>query len=159
MDMEKVIVRGITQDASVQKISLVKVPDQPGVAAKVFGLLGEQGIPIRLIVQAQSHAGHNDITFIVSKDEALDEQLLNQAVQTVGGETYICDDQVGLLSIVGEGIARDPQLPATVFKVLAEESVNIDLISTSNLVLTCVVRESDLDRGARALHAALVESG
>jgi len=156
--MEQVVVRAITDDPAVHKVSLVHVPDQPGVAAKVFEVLGAANIAVRLIVQAQSYERHNDITLLLPADAALDEGLLQQVVAAVGGESWVLDEDVALLSVVGEGIAREPGIAAPIFRTLAADGINIDVISTSNLVISCVVPESSLAPAARALHAALVET-
>ncbi len=156
--MEEVVVRAVTDDRDVRKISILAVPDQPGIAARVFNVLGEFDINIRLIVQAQSHEGLNDITFIVPGSASLEESDLQRMVQEVGGESWLIDDDVALLNIVGEGISREPGIAGKIFSVLAEQEINIDLISSSNLVITCVVREKDLARGARSLHQALIET-
>ncbi len=157
LSMEQVVVRAITDDPNVRKVSLVGVPDTPGVAARVFEVLGEANISVRLIVQAQSHEKHNDITLIIPTDAPLDEKILERVVQAVGGGSWIIDDGVALLSVVGEGIAREPAIAAKIFATLANEGVNIDVISTSNLVISCVIPQSSLARAANALHAALVE--
>ncbi|HIA26673.1 MAG TPA: aspartate kinase [Planctomycetes bacterium] len=157
-EMEKVIVRAITDDRAVRKISILGVPDKPGVAAHVFRVLGDQGVNVRLIVQAQSHDGHNDITFVVPSDAPLEDSDLQNVVNTVGGKSWLMDDKVALLNVVGEGITREPGIAGKIFSVLAEEGVNIEAISSSNLVITCVVAEESLEKGARALHAALIET-
>ncbi|MGE4619593.1 MAG: aspartate kinase [Planctomycetota bacterium] len=156
--MEKVVVRAVTDDRNVRKISILGVPDQPGIAARVFSVLGEFGVNIRLIVQAQSHEGLNDITFIIPNQTPFSEEKLQKVVQEVGGSSWIIDDEVALLNIVGEGIASEPGVAGKIFSVLAEQKINLDLISSSNLVIICVVPEKDLDRGATALHAALIET-
>ena len=156
--MEEVVVRAVTDDRDVRKISILAVPDQPGIAARVFSVVGEFGINVRLIVQAQSHEGLNDITFIIPGSKALQESDLQKVVQEVGGDSWLIDDDVALLNIVGEGISREPGIAGKIFSVLAEQEINIDLISSSNLVITCVVPEKDLARGAIALHEALIET-
>ncbi len=155
--MEAPIVRAVTEDADVQKISFLGVPDTPGVAAKVFGALGAEGIPIRLVVQAQSHAGHNDITIVAPSETPISTTLLDRVVREVGGKSYLVDSEVGLLSVVGEGIAGSPGLVGQIFSVLADHAINIDLISSSNLVISCSVPLGQLQDGARALHEALIE--
>jgi aspartate kinase len=159
VDMESVVVRAVSQDAAVQKVSMIGVPDQPGVAAKIFSTLGAEGIHVRLIVQAQSHDGTNDITFVASDDERLSQALLRKVVDQVGGQSFLLDRDVGLLSVIGEGITREPGIPGRIFSILADARVNLDLISTSNLVITCVVSARDLDRGAMALHEGMIEAG
>lgn len=156
--MEEVVVRAVTDDRDVQKISILAVPDQPGIAARVFSVLGEFGINVRLIVQAQSHEGLNDITFIVPGKATLSEENLQRLVEEVGGNSWLVNNDVALLNIVGEGIAREPGVAGKIFTVLADQQINLDLISSSNLVITCVVPEKDLQRGATALHEALIET-
>ncbi len=156
--MEEVVVRAVTDDRDVQKVSILSVPDKPGIAARLFSALGDQGINVRLIVQAQSHEGHNDITFIVSGETLMEKSNLEAVVDQVGGTSWIVDDDVALLNIVGEGIQREPGVAGKIFTVLAEQQINLDLISSSNLVITCVVKEKDLARGAKALHDALIET-
>ncbi len=157
-DMEKVEIRAVTDDRNVKKISLLSVPDTPGVAARIFGVLGELGVNVRLIVQAQSHAGNNDITFVVPGDTHFDDHQLKELVKQVGGENWIVDERIALLNIIGEGISREPGIAGTIFKILADQQINLDLISSSNLVITCVVSEEDLVRGTRALHEGLIET-
>lgn len=156
--MEAPIVRAVTEDADVQKVSFLEVPDEPGVAAKVFSSLGAEGIPIRLVVQAQSHAGHNDITLVVPAEVPIKSDVLDHVVNEVGGKSYLVDSDVGLLSVVGEGIAGAPGMVGRIFSVLAEHDINIDLISSSNLVISCCIPLHQLEAGARALHAALIET-
>jgi aspartate kinase len=156
--MEEVVVRAVTDDRDVRKISILAVPDQPGIAARVFNVLGEFDVNVRLIVQAQSHKGLNDITFIVPGSTSLQESDLQRVVEEVGGDSWLIDDDVALLNVVGEGISREPGIAAKIFSVLAEQEINIDLISSSNLVITCVVPEKDLARGVRSLHQALIET-
>ncbi|NCG55783.1 MAG: ACT domain-containing protein, partial [Proteobacteria bacterium] len=103
-------------------------------------------------------AGHNDITFVVPGDTPLDDKRLEQLVTEVGGENWIIDDRIALLNIIGEGISRAPGIAGTIFKILADQKINLDLISSSNLVITCVVPEGDLVRGTRALHEGLIET-
>jgi len=156
--MEEVVVRAVTDDRNVRKVSILAVPDEPGIAARLFSGLGAQGVNVRLIVQAQSHEGHNDITFVVPGDTLIDKKDIETVVSEVGGSSWIVDDDVALLNIVGEGISREPGLAGKIFSVLAHNQINLDLISSSNLVITCVVPEKDLVRGARALHEALIET-
>ncbi|MGE3166220.1 MAG: aspartate kinase [Planctomycetota bacterium] len=157
--MESVVVRAVTQDPAVVKISVLQVPDQPGIAAKLFTILGEQGVNIRLIVQAQSHHGVNDITFIVPSESSIPDEVLERAVAAVGGASYLVDDQIGLLSVIGEGINQEPGVAGRIFSILADEGINIDVITSSNLYISCVVPKAKLNRGTQALHAGLITVG
>jgi aspartate kinase len=151
--MEQVSIRGIASSQKVVKISIIKVPDQPGVAAKLFGVIGRAGVNILLIVQAQSHAGTNDISFIVSQESMpYLTPLLDEAVASVRGERALVDEKIGTVSVVGEGVHREPGIAARAFSALASLGINIDLISTSNLMITCVIPRERVDEAARALH-------
>ena len=152
--MEQVSIRGIASNQKVAKISILRVPDRPGIAAKLFSEIGRAGINILLIVQAQSHAGTNDITFIVAQDSLnYLTPLLDEAVVSVGGDQALVDDKVGTVSVVGEGVEREPGVAAKAFSALAAQGINIDIISTSNLMISCVVPRSRVEDAVRALHA------
>ncbi len=158
--MERVSIRGIASNQKVAKVSILRVPDQPGVAAKLFERIGHAGINILLIVQAQSHAGTNDLTFIVAQDSlAYLRPLLDGAVASVQGERALIDENVGTVSVVGEGVHREPGVAAQAFAALANEGINIDVISTSNLMITCVVPKSRVDDATRALHRTFFLEG
>ena len=156
--MEEVSVRGIAHQKNVAKISLVDVPDQPGVAAKVFSTIGKQDINIHLIVQAEHRGGKNDISFLVGGDKLpLVRQILGDLVQLVSGARAVVDENVATVSLVGEGVQREPGIAARMFTTLANAGINIDLISTSNLMLTCVIPEDRAEDGVRALHQEFFE--
>jgi aspartate kinase len=158
--MEQVAVRGIAQQKNVTKISLVGVPDQPGVAAKIFSKIGEHDVNIHLIVQAEHHGGKNDISFLVMSDMYLRiSKFLDELVALVGGERFVVDENVATVSLVGEGVQREPGVAAAMFTALAENGINIDLISTSNLMITCVVPEDRMEDAVRALHKRFLEEG
>ena len=156
--MEEVSVRGVAHQKNVTKISLVSVPDQPGVAAKVFSFIGKHDININLIVQAEHHGGKNDISFLVQTDLFRRvNPLLDELVALVGGERVVVDDKAATLSLVGEGVQREPRVAARMFTALAAEGINIDLISTSNLMLTCVIPKDRVEDGVRVLHKEFFE--
>ena len=158
--MEQVAVRGIAQQKNVTKISLVGVPDQPGVAAKIFSKIGEHDVNIHLIVQAEQRGGKNDISFLVQSDLYLRiGNILDDLVSLVGGERLVVDENVATVSLVGEGVQREPGIAAGMFTALAESGINIDLISTSNLMITCVVPEDRVEDAVRALHKKFLEEG
>ncbi len=158
--MEQVVVRGVPHNDKVAKISFDRVPDQPGIAAKLFETIGALGVNIHFIVQAQSHEGTNDITFIISDEDVPRlRTVAEDLIQKVGGQEVVIDTEVATISVVGEGIAREPGVAAQVFKTLAEANINIDLISTSNLMITCVVALAQMEAGLQALHGAFFEEG
>jgi aspartate kinase len=158
--MEQVSIRAIAHDKSIVKISFVRVPDRPGVAAELFEAISKEGLNIRLIVQAQSHQGTNDITFVINRaDLPRLRKVAEQILGTVGGDEIIVDENVASVSVVGEGVYREPGIAARVFRTLAEHGINIDLISTSNLMITCVIAGAQLEEGVRALHEAFFPDG
>ena len=152
-NVEEVAIRGIASNQRVVKVSILRVPDQPGVAAKLFSHIGKAGINVLLIVQAQSHEGTNDLTFVVSAESMpYLEPLLKDAVASVQGERLLLDENIGTVSVVGEGVHREPRVAARTFSALAAQNINIDLISTSNLMISCVVPRDRVDDAVRALH-------
>lgn len=156
--MEQVAIRGIAHQKNVVKISLVGVPDRPGTAAKIFGKIGGEDVNISLIVQAEQHGGRNDISFLVPADGFLRiGPHLDALVAEVSGERVVVDEDVATVSLVGEGIQREPGVAARMFASLAEEGINIDLISSSNLMLTCVVPKDRVEDAVRALHRRFLE--
>jgi aspartate kinase len=154
--MEQVVIRGIAHDPDVAKISLLGVPDRPGVAAEIFRAVGGQGVNVRLIVQASGSDGKNDVTFAVGSHEVRGVlPVVEEVRKRIGARAFVYDPDVAILSVVGEGLATSPGTAGEVFAALAAEKVNIDIISTSSITITCIVRKEDLDRAVKALHAAL----
>jgi len=156
--VEEVALRGIAHDRGVVKVSLIGVPDQPGVAGKVFETIGKEDVSIKLIVQAEHRGGTNDISFLIPSDASVRvEACLDELLASLGGEKKVMDDQVATVSLVGEGVQREPRVAARMFKALAERQINIDLISTSNLMLTCVLSEEQTEAAVQAIHAEFFE--
>jgi aspartate kinase len=156
--MEDVSLRGIAHRTDVVKIALVGVPDSPGVAAKVFTSVGKLDVSINLIVQAEHHGGRNDIAFLVSTtDLPVLRPILDDLVKSVDAERVVIDEKLATVSLVGEGVKREPGIAARMFTALADEQINIDLISTSNLMLTCVIPEEHAQTAVRSLHREFFE--
>ncbi|HEY3155392.1 MAG TPA: aspartate kinase [Candidatus Eisenbacteria bacterium] len=154
--MEQVVIRGIAHDADVAKIALVGVPDRPGIASEIFQAVGGQGVNVRMIVQAGGSDGRNDVTFTVGSHEVNAVlPVLEEVRKKIGARAFLYDPDVAMLSVVGEGLATSPGTAGLVFAALAAAGVNIDLISTSSITITCVVREADAERAVRSLHEAL----
>lgn len=154
--MEQVVIRGIAHDKDVAKVALVGVPDRPGIASEIFQAVGGQGVNVRMIVQASGQDGKNDVTFTVgSHDVNTVLPLLEEVRKKIGARAFLYDPDVAMLSVVGEGLATSPGTAGRVFQALAQAGVNIDLISTSSITITCVVREADAERAVRSLHQAL----
>jgi aspartate kinase len=154
--MEQVVIRGIAHDLDVAKIALVGVPDRPGVASEIFQAVGGQGVNVRMIVQASGADGKNDVTFTVGSHEVNTVlPVLEEVRKKIGARAFLYDPDVAMISVVGEGLATSPGTAGRVFSALAAAGVNIDLISTSSITITCVVRQADAERAVRSLHEAL----
>ena len=156
-DMEQAIISGIAHDKSEAKITIVGVPDRTGVAARIFQAIADADINIDMIVQNVSAAatGLTDISFTLPKDEGADATAILQKLQgEVGFASIQYDDQIGKLSLVGAGMRSHPGITATFFGAMSEAGINIEMISTSEIRISIICRQADLERGAKAAHAA-----
>jgi aspartate kinase len=156
IDMEQFNrVRGIAHDLDVAKVTLRAVPDQPGIAAAVFEPLADAHLSVDVIVQNASAEGLTDLTFTVSKgDLGRAVPIVEAAAARVRAGTVVTDDRVGKVSIVGTGIQSAPGFASRMFRTLAEAGINIEMISTSEIRITCIVREDQVADAVRALHRA-----
>ncbi len=156
-EMEQAIIAGIAHDKSEAKITVVGVPDRTGVAARIFQAVADADINIDMIVQNVSAAatGLTDISFTLPKSEGVNAtNILKKLQGEIGYLSIQYDDQIGKLSLVGAGMRSHPGVTATFFACLSEAGVNIEMISTSEIRLSIVCRESDLDNAVRAAHTA-----
>jgi aspartate kinase len=154
--MEQVVIRGIAHDTDVAKIALLGVPDRPGVAAEIFREVGGQGVNVRMIVQASGADSKNDVTFAVgTHDVRTVLPVVEEVRKRLGARAFVYDPDVAILSVVGEGLATSPGTAGEVFAALAQAKVNIEIISTSSITITCIVRKVDAERAIRSLHDAL----
>ncbi|KRT63247.1 MAG: aspartate kinase, monofunctional class, aspartate kinase [Chloroflexi bacterium CSP1-4] len=148
-------VRGLATDRHVAKVTLVAVPDRPGVARAVFEPLAAAGINVDMIVQNVGHAGATDLSFTIASTElARARKLLDTVVRQLGARELTTDSAVAKVSIVGAGIQNAPGYAARMFGALADAGINIEMISTSEIRITCIIAEDDVEKAARALHAA-----
>jgi len=153
--MEQAIISGVTHDVSEAKITIEQVPDRPGVAASVFRALAEDGVNVDMIVQNVSTAGHTDISFTVPRaDLAKTVVVMDKVVVDTEARGYRSDAEVGRVSLVGAGMKTHPGVAAKMFETLADEGINIEMISTSTIRISCVVRDSDVEPAVRTLHRA-----
>jgi aspartate kinase len=156
-NMEQAIISGIAHDKTEAKITIVGVPDRTGVAARIFQAIADADINIDMIVQNVSAAatGLTDISFTVPKAEGANATATLQRIQgEVGFASIQYDDSIGKLSLVGAGMRSHPGVTATFFAAMAEAGVNIEMISTSEIRISIICRESDLEKGVRAAHTA-----
>ena len=155
--MEQAIISGIAHDKTEAKITIVGVPDRSGVAARIFQAIADADINIDMIVQNVSAAatGLTDISFTLSRNDGTDATTIVKKLQgEVGFQAIQYDDQIGKLSLIGAGMRSHPGVTATFFAALAESGVNIEMISTSEIRISIVCRQTDLDRAVKATHTA-----
>ena len=148
-------VRGLAHDRNVAKITLVGVPDRPGVATSVFGPLADAGVVVDMIVQNVGHGGATDISFTIPRVElAKAKRILEPLVRELGFADMTLDSSVAKVSIVGAGIQNAPGYAARMFGTLADAGINIEMISTSEIRITTIIAEDRVEQAVRALHAA-----
>ena len=155
--MEQAIISGVAHDRSEAKITVVGVPDKPGEAATIFQALAEAGINIDMIVQNISAAatGRTDISFTLPKSDGQTAMAaLDRIRPSIGFEDLLYDDRVGKISLIGAGMRSHPGVSATFFSALASAGVNIEMISTSEIRISVVVRGEHVDEAVRAVHSA-----
>ena len=156
-EMEQAIISGIAHDKSEAKVTVVGVPDRTGVAARIFQAIADADINIDMIVQNVSAAatGLTDISFTLPKTEGQKASGILQKLQgEIGFQSIQYDDQIGKLSLVGAGMRSHPGVTATFFQCLSEAGVNIEMISTSEIRISIVCREADLEKAVKAAHTA-----
>ena len=148
-------VRGLAHDRNVAKITLVAVPDRPGVAHTIFSPLAEAGINVDMIVQNVGHGGSTDMSFTIAEVElARAKRILEPIIRELGFREMTADSAVAKVSIVGAGIHNAPGYAARMFGALADAGVNIEMISTSEVRITCIIAEDQVETAVRALHDA-----
>jgi aspartate kinase len=148
-------VRGIAHDRNVAKVTIVAVPDRPGIARSLFDPLAEAGVNVDMIVQNVGHGGETDLSFTVPRAElGKTKKTLEAIVRDLGAREMTTDASVAKVSIVGAGLHNAPGYAARMFGTLADAGVNIEMISTSEVRITCMIGEDALETALRALHAA-----
>ncbi|MBF0211323.1 MAG: aspartate kinase [Desulfamplus sp.] len=152
-DMESVVVSGVTCDKNESRITLKKVPDQPGVSAKIFGALADANIMVDMIIQNTHSNGETDVTFTVTKtDFRKAREISGQVAKEIGAAEVLTAEDIAKVSVIGLGMKSNAGVAATMFKALASENINIILISTSEIRISCVVEEKYAELAVRVLH-------
>ena len=152
--MEQALISGVAHDDAEAKVTLQGVPDRPGVAATIFRAVADEGVNIDMIVQNVSHEGLTDVSFTAPKvDLPRVSSMLDRVVKDIGAGGYSLDDDIAKISLVGAGMKSHPGVAADMFAALAESGVNIEMISTSSIRVSCVIRAADAERAVRAVHA------
>ncbi len=148
-------VRGIAHDLNVAKITIVGIPDKPGVATSIFEPLAEAGISVDTIVQNSSIDRVADLTFTVSKrDESKAMKVIEPITKKIGARSCESDSKLGKVSVIGSGMQSAPGYASTMFKCLSAAGVNIEMITTSEIRITCIIAENKVEDAVRALHKA-----
>jgi aspartate kinase len=151
--MEQAIISGVTQDDTEAKVTVEDVPDRPGVAAAIFRAIADDGIGVDMIVQNVSRDGRTDVSFTVPREDLPHARtVMERVVPEIGAARFTADDGIGKVSLVGAGMKSHPGVQADMFTALAEAGINIEMISTSSVRITCVIREADVHRAVRVLH-------
>jgi aspartate kinase len=146
-------VRSIAHDLDVAKITVVGVPDRPGIAATLFEPLAKANISVDTIVQNASIDNITDLTFTVAKDQLKKSlEVVKPICESIGAKDCISDSKLGKISIIGTGIQNTPGYAARMFETLSREGINIQLISTSEIRITCIIEESRIIDAVRVLH-------
>jgi aspartate kinase len=152
--LEKAIISGVTHDTSEAKVSIIGVPDRPGIAAKVFRALADAGVNIDMIVQNVSRDGAATISFTLPKtDLPAADPVLDSLARELDAAGVERDPDIAKISLIGAGMKSHPGVAADMFDALAEAGINIEVISTSSIRVSCVVRASDVERAVQAVHA------
>src|SRR6058998_1623394 len=153
--MEQAVVTGVTHDRSQAKISLLRVPDRPGIAARVFGAISAKNIVVDMIVQNISQDGYTDMSFTLPRgDHARAVAELTDVVREIGARGIAQDERVAKVSIVGVGMRSHSGVASTMFATLAREGINIQMISTSEIAVSCVIEDKYAELAVRSLHDA-----
>ncbi|MCB4791726.1 MAG: aspartate kinase [Elusimicrobia bacterium] len=153
--MEEVVVSSVTYDKNQVKFAILGVPDKPGIAAQVFGSLANAGINVDMIIQSAPREKYNDISFTVSRSDIRKARaVIGKVKRKLDAEEVIYDDKIAKVSIVGVGMRSYPGVASKMFKTLSKNNINIDMISTSEIKISCVIKEAQVNEAVVALHKA-----
>jgi aspartate kinase len=157
--MEKVAVRGIAADTKEVQFTVVKVPDQPGIAAKIFKALGDAHIAVDMIVQTVSVDGYTDMSFTVPENDAPQaKEIVEKVAREIGAEKVLMDPNVAKISVVGLGMRSAYGVAGKMFEILAKHGINIKAISTSEIRISTLIDRKYTELAVRALHEAFIEN-
>lgn len=159
--VEDPIISGVVTDMTEAKVTVLGVPDRPGISAALFEPLAESNVNVDMIVQNTSTEGTTDISFTMPMaDMAQAESIVQRIADEIGANTVTHDDDIAKVSLVGAGMKSSPGIAAKMFRVLSDEGVNIQMISTSTIRISVIMAAGDMERAARALHTAFgLDSG
>lgn len=151
--MEEVVVSAVTLNRNAAKVTICEVPDRPGVAAKIFKELAASGVNVDMIVQNVSHLRQTDISFTIAKSDALRAVNLTRKISSsLGSGEVLEDEDIARVSVVGVGMKSHPGVAAAMFDTLAKNKINIEMISTSDISISCIIKNKLAEPAVRALH-------
>ena len=151
--MENIVVRGVTSNKKEAKVTIFGIPDEPGIAAKIFKKLAAENVNVDMIVQGVGEEHKSDISFtVVEEDLVRTQKVVGKIVKEMGARDSSADSDVAKVSVVGLGMRSHSGIAAKMFQALAAEGINIDMISTSEIKISCIIKRSHSDRAVRALH-------
>ncbi len=151
--MEKAIISGVTHDASEAKVTLQGVPDRPGISARLFRRLADSNINVDMIIQNVSENAQTDISFTLGQDDLpRAREILGEVAAEVGARGFDCDEDIAKISLIGAGMRSHPGVAADMFGALADLNINIEMISTSSIKISIVVRAGDMQKAVNAIH-------
>ena len=158
-NVEKMLISGVAKDDNIARISIIGVPDKPGLAFKIFSKLASKGINVDIILQSIGRNGTKDISFTVAKDKMEEAiALLQQHAEKWGASNIVSDDNVTKVSIVGAGMESHPGVAAEMFEALFSRIVNIQMISTSEIKISVLLNKADGERAVEAIHEKFFET-
>lgn len=158
VNVEKMLVKGVAKDNNVARLSIIGVQDVPGIAFKIFSTLASKKINVDIILQSVGRHNTKDIAFTVSGDQKDDAMaVLDSLSQLMNAQEIVCDDNISKVSIVGAGMATNPGVASKMFEALADAGINIQMISTSEIKISVLIRKDDCQRAVTAVHDAFIE--
>lgn len=156
--VEKMLISGVAKDDNIARISIIGVPDKPGLAFKIFSKLSKKSINVDIILQSIGRNGTKDISFTVEKSKMDDTmEMLSSYSETIGASSVVCDDNVSKVSIVGAGMESHPGVAAEMFEALYENNINIQMISTSEIKISVLIAKKDAERAVESIHGKFFE--
>ena len=155
-NMEKMLVRGVTKDTDVARISIIGVPNVPGIAYKIFGKLAAKNVNVDIILQSVGRGDTKDITFTTTKAHMNDTVETLKALDLLEGLEVICDTNVAKVSVVGAGMESHPGIASKMFEALFESDINIQMIATSEIKISVLIDIADADKAVSAVHDAFI---
>lgn len=151
--MEDLVVTGIAYKKNESKVTIDDVPDKPGMAGRIFKALADKNINVNLIIQSSSRSGENDISFTVEDYDLADtKEVLKKILNQVHGNDIYFDNKIGIVSVVGIGMKSHPGIAEKMFNILGKNHINIQMISTSEIKISCVIDRADVDRAVKLIH-------